>query len=130
MGRVSNYIKESLRASSEKLLYNKIAVFVKDPLPKDINLDHVFSSIEKRVPEHLSYGIDMVYVGDFEEFRDRDVNAAYRDGALYITNNQSDEDDMIDAQMMADANMGNVQATIDEVMAAAGYETSEDDDYD
>jgi len=96
VGRVSNYIKESLRASSEKLLYNKIAVFVKDPLPKDINLDHVFSSIEKRVPEHLSYGIDMVYVGDFEEFRDRDVNAAYRDGALYITNNQSDEDDMID----------------------------------
>jgi len=93
---VNNYIKESLRSASEKLLYNKIIVFVKDPLPEGVDLDYVLSSIEKRVPEHLTYGIDMVYIGDFEEFKERDVNATYKDGALYITNEQSDADDMID----------------------------------
>jgi hypothetical protein len=93
---VNNYIKESLKTSSEKLLFNKIVVFIKDPLPEDIDLDYVLSSIEKKIPEHLVYGIDMVYVGYFEEFKERQVNAAYKDGALYITNEQSDEDDMID----------------------------------
>jgi len=93
---VSNYIKESLKTSSEKLLYNKIAVFIKDPLPEDINLDYVLSSIEKTVPEHLIYGIDMIYVGQFEEFKEREINAVYKDGALYTTNEQSDEADMID----------------------------------
>ena len=96
VGSVNNYIKESLKSSPERLLYNKITVFVKDPLPEDIDLDYVLSSIEKKVPEHLVYGIDMAYVGQFEEFEDRQTNAAYKDGALYITNEQSDEDDMID----------------------------------
>ena len=96
VGSVNNYIKETLRTSSERLLYNKITVFVKASLPDDVNLDFVLSSIEEKVPEHMSYGVDMVYIGDFEEFRERDVNAAYRDGAIYVTNHQSDEDDMID----------------------------------
>ena len=93
---MNNYIKESLNSSPERLLYNKIRVFVKDPLPKSIGLDYVLTSIEKRIPEHLVYGIDMVYIGQFEEFEDRQTNAAYKDGALYITNEQSDEADMID----------------------------------
>ena len=93
---MNNYIKESLRNSPERLLYSKITVFVKDPLPDNVDLDHVLSSVEKRVPEHLIYGIDMVYIGQFDEFKARDVNAVYKDGALYVTNDQSDEDDMID----------------------------------
>mgnify|MGYP003677118382 FL=1 len=93
---VNNYINESLKSSSEKLLFNKIAVFVKDPLPEDVNIDYVLSSIEKRIPEHLVYAVDMMYIGQFEEFEKRDTNAAYKDGALYITNEQSDDDDMID----------------------------------
>jgi len=93
---VNNYIKESLRTSPEKLLFNKITVFVKDPLPENVNIDRVLSSIEERIPEHLVYAIDMIYIGEFEEFEKRETNAAYKDGALYITNEQSDEDDMID----------------------------------
>ncbi len=96
VGSVNNYIEESLRTSPERTLFNKITVFVKDPLPEDVDIDYVLSSIEKKVPEHLVYGIDMVYVGQFEEFEKRETNAAYKDGALYITNDQSDEDDMID----------------------------------
>ncbi len=93
---MNSYIKESLSSSPEKTLFNKIAVFVKDPLPAGVKIDYVLSFIEKRIPEHLVYGIDMVYVGDFEEFKARDTNAAYKDGALYITNEQTNEEDMID----------------------------------
>ena len=79
-----------------KLLFNKITVFIKDPLPENVDIDYVLSSIEKRIPEHLVYGVDVIYVGKFEEFEVRDTNAAYKDGALYITNEQTDADDMID----------------------------------
>ena len=96
VGSVNNYIEESLRNSPEKLFFNKATVFVKDPLPENVNIDRVLSLIEKRVPEHLAYGIDMVYIGQFQEFDDRDVNAVYKDGAIYVTNEQSDEKDMID----------------------------------
>ena len=96
VGSVNNYIEESLRNSPEKLFFNKATVFVKDPLPENVNIDRVLSLIEKRVPEHLAFGIDMVYIGQFQEFDDRDVNAVYKDGAIYVTNEQSDEKDMID----------------------------------
>jgi len=93
---VNSYIENKLKNSKEKLLYNKIPIFIKDPLPENIDLDYILDLIEKKVPEHLVYGIDMVYIGDFEEFRENDTNAAYKDGAIYITNHQSDEADMID----------------------------------
>lgn len=96
MVSVNNYIENKLKNSKEKLLYNKIPVFIKDPLPKRINLDSILEFVQRKIPEHLVYGIDMVYIGDFEEFHENDTNAAYKDGALYITNHQSHEMDMID----------------------------------
>ena len=96
VGSVNNYIRESIDTFSEKLLFNKIVIYVKDPLPKNVNLDRVLASIEKKIPEHLTYGIDLVYIGDFEEFHERDTNAAYQDGAMYVTNDQSSEEDMLD----------------------------------
>ena len=38
----------------------------------------------------------MIIVGDLEEFKDRKINAMYKDGCLYITNEQDDANDLID----------------------------------
>ena len=38
----------------------------------------------------------MIYVGQFEDFKRRDINAYFEDGALYISNEQDDEMDIID----------------------------------
>ena len=96
MRNVNSYIKSNLDSFSEKVLYNNIVVLVKDPLPESVSLDKVLASVEQKVPEHLAYGVEMVYVGHFKEFDEYETNAAYKDGALYITNDQTDEDDMID----------------------------------
>ena len=96
MTSVDNYIEQSLRNSPEKVFFKKTTVLVKDPLPENVNIDRVLSLLEKRIPEHLAYGIDMIYIGQFQEFVDRDINAAYKDGAIYVTNEQIDEDDMLD----------------------------------
>lgn len=93
---MSEYLAESLRNSKEKMLANKIPVVIKDQLPGDIDLQFILDTVEKKIPEHFLYGVDIIYVGDFEEFKDREINALYKNGALYITNKQSNNEDMID----------------------------------
>ena len=58
-----------------------------------------FSRVKKRleqIPNHLFYNIDIIYVGSFKHLSDRDVKAVYDDGAIYVTNKQSSEDDLYD----------------------------------
>jgi len=94
------YITESSRRSQqshkEYTIYGDTLVLVKDPLPEYINLSACLKRIEKIVPYHLIYGLDSVFIGKFPEFEKRQINAFYRDGAIYITNEQDDEEDFID----------------------------------
>ena len=72
-------------------------VYFKDDLDNDeIDVEHVIAKIEGMLPEHLLSELEMVIIGWFDEFEDRNINAFYKDGALHISNIQDDEDDMID----------------------------------
>jgi hypothetical protein len=73
-----------------------IDVFIKDRTPDGIDDEFVFDYISARIPFHLANGVDVIYVGQFPEMKDRQINAFYEDGAIYITNEQDDEMDMID----------------------------------
>ena len=67
---------------------------IKDKLPDDVNPDFVFKYINARVPFHLTTGIDIVYIGQFPEMIEREINA-FMKMALY--NQRSEEEmDMID----------------------------------
>ena len=93
---MKEYIKKSIKESKEKLLYNRIIIYIKDSLPKDFDLDYVISKIQETVPEHLTYGIDSIFVGQFEDIEGRELDALYKDGAIYTTNQQQSEEDMVD----------------------------------
>jgi len=73
-----------------------VDIFIKDKLTEDIDVDFVIRYISTRLPEHLMISIDIIYVGHFNMLVDRDVNAIYEDGAIYVTNEQESEMDMID----------------------------------
>ena len=73
-----------------------INIYIKDPLPPEVDPDLVFSSISRMVPSHLLRGIDIIYVGQFDVFTEKDVNAVYQDSAIYVTNKQKSDKDMID----------------------------------
>ena len=73
-----------------------IDIFIKDPLPKTVNPDEVFSYISHRVPSHLFRAIDIVYIGQFDSLKEKEVNAIYSDGAIYLTNIQDNNMDAID----------------------------------
>lgn len=73
-----------------------IHVYVKDPLTNGLDMEEIVSVVENRIPKKFLAEVEMMIVGDLEEFEDRKINAMYKDGCLYITNEQDDADDLID----------------------------------
>tara|TARA_R100000231_G_scaffold135754_1_gene110463 strand:+ start:321 stop:989 length:669 start_codon:yes stop_codon:yes gene_type:complete len=73
-----------------------IHVYVKDPLTNGLDMEEIVNFVESRVPNRFLAEVEMIIVGDLEEFKDRKINAMYKDGCLYITNEQDDADDLID----------------------------------
>ena len=73
-----------------------IDVFVKDQLPREIDTSFVFEYIRSRIPFFFMSGIDIIYIGQFPKMKERDINAYFEDGAIYVTNDQDDEMDMIE----------------------------------
>ena len=98
--KIRTFIEDSSfnnqKNAKEFKIFLDIPVYIKDPLPENINILNVLSEVEDKVPAFLTNRIESFYVGYFKEFEERNINAMYRDGAIYITNEQDNDDDMID----------------------------------
>ena len=70
-------------------------VFFKDPV-ENVDVEKVVSKVESSIPEHLLSEVEMIIIGWFDEFEERSLNAFYDSGTLYVSNIQSDEEDMVD----------------------------------
>ena len=93
--KLVNYVKSRNRTLFEQNL-SGFHIFLKDKLPDNIDLEEVFSRIKTSIPDEFLNLVDVVYIGSFDMFDRRNINATYVDGALYITNKQSSNIDMID----------------------------------
>tara|TARA_B100001123_G_C15002905_1_gene904277 strand:+ start:182 stop:865 length:684 start_codon:yes stop_codon:yes gene_type:complete len=97
---IREYIKASaksvLKESKDRFLHNQIPVRIKDPFIQPIDLDYVLSKVEKILPIYMLGAIDSIYVGQFDFLNEREVNAMYHEGAIYTTNFQDNEDDLLD----------------------------------
>jgi len=100
MDQLTEYIKKSLieseNARREYQLFDDIFVFVKDHLPDHVSLNNVLVSIERIIPQHLAKEVDGMYIGQFKEWGDREVNSMFKDASIFVTNEQDDDEDMID----------------------------------
>ena len=94
--KLKQYIKESNQRFNPELNLKGRLVIVSDPLPETIDVKSVLQKIDNLIPDHLFYGVETVYIGNFPFFKERDINAMYQDGALYITNHQDNDEDMLD----------------------------------
>ncbi len=97
---IENYIKETnkkSRQASGEDQFGSIQVIMKDHFStRNIDLDVVLGEVSSKVPPAYLEYIDYIMIGHFEELTKKSVNAAYMDGAIYVTNEQDDESDMID----------------------------------
>ena len=88
-------INKSKRLKDTYSLHD-IEIFIKDQMPDHIDMDFVLKYIKIRIPANLLRGVDMIYVGKFKDLEDKEANALYADGAIYLTNDQDDDKDLID----------------------------------
>ena len=95
MSWIFESVKKSKKMKDHYKLHD-IDIFIKDSLPEDISADFVLKYISKRIPYYLLKGVDIIYIGQFKQLKDREVNALFEHGAIYITNEQDNDRDMID----------------------------------
>ena len=96
-----NYLKNKQKKLNEKnnpfYTNGGLQVFFKDPITNDdVDTEEVIAKVESLIPAHLRTEIDMIIIGEFEELKDRNINAAFKDGAVYVSNIQDDNGDMVD----------------------------------
>lgn len=97
---MKNYIKEShekvMKERKEFSLFGSISVFVKDPLPEDVDMTNVLMDLEDTIPHNLFYQVETILVGQFKDLNDRGVRAAFLDGGIYVTNEQPSEEQLFE----------------------------------
>jgi len=90
-----NYVK----TRNKKLNLKKVGslqIIFKDHFSNDVDYVSVIKRVNQLLPEHIINLVDALYVGDFDYFKQRDINAMYLDGAIYVSNDQDNEGDLLD----------------------------------
>lgn len=93
------WITESIKRGNkmkDQFNLSGVDIFVKDALPEHVSSKFVFDYLSSRIPLYLLGNVDVIYVGKFPRMVERDINAYYEDDAIYVTNEQDDEMDMIE----------------------------------
>ena len=93
------WIQESMKRGikmKDQFTLNDVTVIIKDKLPDNVDPDFVFNYVNARVPFYLTKNIEMIYIGMFPEMKERDIDAFFENDAIYVTNEQSNEMDMIE----------------------------------
>ena len=94
------YVKESAQATldnrAEYSLFGDIYLYIKDPITTKINIARVLRQIEETVPAFLAQGVESIFIGQFEELKEREIQALFNNGTIYLTNEQDSEEDMFD----------------------------------
>jgi len=85
----------SLAENKEYKLYN-INIYVKDKFTNPVNVQEIIDMLKVNLPEVMFEEIDAIYIGNFEMLISHDLNALYSDGAIYVSNVQDNEQDLID----------------------------------
>jgi len=94
---IENSVLRSRKQRREFLLFGRILIYIQDPLISDsIDFQNIVTQIEKSIPPHLFDGVDLVYVGQFQDLIDRELEAFYENGAIFITNILNDNIDYIE----------------------------------
>jgi len=88
--------KKLLQKNSDFYTSRGIHVYFKDDMINDIDVEEVIAKLESKLPGHLMTEVEMIIVGWFEEFEERNINAFYDSGAVYVSNLQNDQEDMFD----------------------------------
>ena len=81
------------RTKKELMLFNRIPVMIQDK--PNYNIEEVLKKIQKTMPSQLVSGLDYVLISKSNYMEDREVEAVYQDGIIYMTPEMEDTEDAL-----------------------------------
>lgn len=91
-----NYIKSKRNLEKGNFITHRaISVVVKDELMFDLEMSDIEEVIDA-FPHAITRNIDYIIFGDFNFLKKQNYNASYKDGAIYVLNNQEGNNDVLD----------------------------------
>jgi len=85
---MKDYLQNSFKKSmKERKEYNihSVPVYILHRFPESIDIEYVLDSVEDSISPKFLRGIETVYVGNFPELKDRNIQAFNRDGAIFLS---------------------------------------------
>jgi len=93
---MQNYITNRRELKKGNFLtHSAINIVVKDHLLFDLDIEDLEQVIDI-FPKDITRNIDYIIFGNFDFLRKQNYNAAYKDGAIYVSNNQEGNHDVLD----------------------------------
>jgi hypothetical protein len=97
MSSIEKYVRDGAKGDNfGSMSIGNIDVVVSSPLPEEIDLKRVLHNFYNMLPKRFFHGLDAVYVMESPIFKEREINAFYRDAALFISPDQDNEQDLVD----------------------------------
>jgi len=97
--KIQSIIEKSFQTQKEwqkeYYLFGKL-FYVQEPFVGLIGVQNVIDEIEQKIPSDIFNEVDTIMVGTFGFLEDRELEAVYRDGAIYITNSLFSDDDLLE----------------------------------
>ena len=90
---LKKYIQEK---KTNSFTFKGVEVIIKDQITQDVSVKSVLNTLTSKVPAHLLLNFNKLYIGDFKQMRDRQIQAYYSNKSIYITNNLKNEEDLLD----------------------------------
>ena len=88
---LNNSFQKSLKERKEYYLYD-IPMYIINNFPDSIDIQYLLEELKDIVPYEFMVGLDGIYVGDFPDFKERDIQAVLKDNAIYISNFANEKD--------------------------------------
>lgn len=72
-----------------------LQIYIKDPLPYDIDIEECVRIIFSKIPRIMRKNVKSIQVGNFSFLNKRNVQAIYKKGVVYVTNQQNNNKDLV-----------------------------------
>lgn len=89
------YLQERNKNNSIRINDN-VSLNTISPLPANISISKIATFLRTNIPASFLGCVDGVYIVHLTDFDKRNINALYKDNAIYVTNKQSSEQDLLD----------------------------------
>ncbi len=93
---MKEYIFEKVKSTTRFFKNGHIEIEEIDPVPENIDISAILKTLENNLPQHFFKNLKGIKIVHLEQFDTRQVNALYKNGYFYISNQLDDSNDLID----------------------------------